>query len=156
MAAFPTKRFDRKEGLRVPMQSLAAFTGADFRSPESLDYVNFLRATHKCTNDVREKALAFERVVFNIAFNNRDDHPKSFAYIMDVMGEALEIEREHLLDLAQEAEVGAEAAAQIIERFCKVTSRLSDLAERLYPGVITTETLHPLQNRIDHNIELLG
>jgi serine/threonine-protein kinase HipA len=76
MAAFASKRFDRQDGLRVPMQSLAAFTGADFRSPGALDYVNFLRATHRCTNDVREKARAFERAVFNVAFHNRDDHPK--------------------------------------------------------------------------------
>ena len=60
-AAFASKRFDRHQDMRVPMQSLAAFIGADFRSPGTLDYVGFLRATGLCTNDVREKALAFER-----------------------------------------------------------------------------------------------
>lgn len=86
-AAFATQRFDRQGGLRVPMQSLAAFTGADFQTPGSLDYVNFLRATQICTNDVREKAVAFARAVFNVAFNNRDDHPKNFAYLMSQTGE---------------------------------------------------------------------
>ena len=182
MAAFATKRFDRQNDLRVPMQSLAAFTGADFRSPGALDYVNFLRATHKCSNDVREKAVAFERIVFNVAFNNRDDHPKNFAYIMspggdwklapaydvtfcegpggyhqmDVMGEALEIGRENLLNLAVEAEVNAATAADIIDRFCEVASRLSAMAESLYPGVITQETLRTIQQRIDQNIGLLA
>ncbi|WP_322846207.1 type II toxin-antitoxin system HipA family toxin [Pseudomonas sp. B33.4] len=182
MAAFATKRFDRQNDLRVPMQSLAAFTGADFRSPGALDYVNFLRATHKCSNDVREKAVAFERVVFNVAFNNRDDHPKNFAYIMspggdwklapaydvtfcegpggyhqmDVMGEALEIGREHLLNLAVEAEVNAATAADIIDRFCEVASRFSAMAKSLYPGVITQETLRTIQQRIDQNIGLLA
>lgn len=182
MAAFATKRFDRKGHLRVPMQSLAAFTGADFRSPGSLDYVSFLRATHKCTNDVREKALAFERAVFNVVFNNRDDHPKNFAYIMspagdwklapaydvtfcegpggyhqmDIMGEALEIGREHLLNLAMEAEVETKTAAQIIDGFCKVASGFSDTAERWYPGVISKDTLRTIQNRIDHNIGLMS
>lgn len=182
MAAFATKRFDRQNDLRVPMQSLAAFTGADFRSPGALDYVNFLRATHKCSNDVREKAAAFERVVFNVAFNNRDDHPKNFAYIMspggdwklapaydvtfcegpggyhqmDVMGEALEIGRENLLNLAVEAEVNAATAADIIDRFCEVASRFSAMAEGLYPGVITQETLRTIQQRIDQNIGLLA
>jgi serine/threonine-protein kinase HipA len=182
MAAFATKRFDRQNDLRVPMQSLAAFTGADFRSPGALDYVNFLRATHKCSNDVREKAVAFERVVFNVAFNNRDDHPKNFAYIMspggdwklapaydvtfcegpggyhqmDVMGEALEIGREHLLNLAVEAEVNAATAADIIDRFCEVASRFTAMAESLCPGVITQETLRTIQQRIDQNIGLLA
>ena len=82
LAAFASKRFDRQGDQRVPMQSLAAFTGADYQSPGALDYVNFLRATQLCTNDVREKAFAFERAVFNVAFNNRDDHPKNFSYLM--------------------------------------------------------------------------
>ncbi|SNY05735.1 serine/threonine-protein kinase HipA [Pseudomonas sp. LAMO17WK12:I6] len=181
MAAFASKRFDRQDGLRVPMQSLAAFTGADFRSPGALDYVNFLRATQRCTNDVREKARAFERAVFNVAFHNRDDHPKNFAYTMsrtgdwklapaydvtfcegpggyhqmDVMGEALEIDRKAMLGLAEEAEVGAYEAGVIIERFCDVSSQFSTVANDLYPGVITQETLRTIQSRIDHNIKLL-
>ncbi|MER8149735.1 HipA domain-containing protein, partial [Acinetobacter baumannii] len=81
-AAFATKRFDRKQGMRVPMQSLAAFTGANYQLAGSMDYVNFLRATQRCTNDVREKTHAFARVLFNVIFNNRDDHPKNFAYLM--------------------------------------------------------------------------
>ncbi|MHA3737613.1 type II toxin-antitoxin system HipA family toxin [Pseudomonas sp. Eth.TT006] len=181
MAAFASKRFDRQDGLRVPMQSLAAFTGADFRSPGSLDYVNFLRATQRCTNDVREKALAFERAVFNVVFNNRDDHPKNFAYTMsstgdwklapaydvtfcegsggyhqmDVMGEALEIDRKAMFGLAAEAEVSANDAGLIIERFCHVSSQFSALANDLYPDLITQETLRTIQDRIDHNIALL-
>ena len=48
------------------MQSLAAFTGADFKSPSRLDYSNFLRATHFCTNDIRGKVIAFKRFIFNV------------------------------------------------------------------------------------------
>jgi serine/threonine-protein kinase HipA len=181
MAAFATKRFDRHDGLRVPMQSLAAFTGADFKSPGVLDYVNFLRATQLCTNDVREKRLAFERAVFNVAFNNRDDHPKNFAYVMsasgawklapaydvtfcegpggyhqmDVMGEALAINRESLLRLANEAEVSEEIASGIIDRICDEASRFASLAQRMYPQAITQETLQTIQQRIDENVGLL-
>jgi len=181
LAAFATKRFDREGDLRVPMQSLAAFTAADFQNAGALDYVNFLRATHLCTNDVREKALAFERVVFNVAFNNRDDHPKNFAYIMsksgqwalapaydvtfcegpggyhqmDVMGEALEIGREAMLDLAEEAEVSVETADGIITRFCEVADQFATMAETMYPGVITQDTLQTIQKRIDENVERL-
>ncbi|UDI94232.1 type II toxin-antitoxin system HipA family toxin [Pseudomonas sp. IAC-BECa141] len=181
LAAFATKRFDREDNLRVPMQSLAAFTAADFQNAGALDYVNFLRATHLCTNDVREKALAFERVVFNVAFNNRDDHPKNFAYIMsksgqwtlapaydvtfcegpggyhqmDVMGEALEIGRKAMLDLAEEAEVSTEPADGIIARFCEVADQFATMAEKMYPGIITQDTLRTIQKRIDENVERL-
>lgn len=181
LAAFATKRFDRQDGLRIPMQSLAAFTGADFQSPGVLDYVNFLRATQLCTNDVREKACAFERAVFNVAFNNRDDHPKNFAYVMvptgewklapaydvtfcegpggyhqmDVMGEALAVNREAMLSLAREAEVSQQTAADIIDRVCEVAIKFAAIAESGYPKAISLNTLEIIQDRINQNIGLL-
>jgi serine/threonine-protein kinase HipA len=181
LAAFASKRFDRHDDQRVPMQSLAAFTGADYKSPGALDYVNFLRATQLCTNDVREKAFAYERAVFNVAFNNRDDHPKNFAYLMsptgswtlapaydvtfcegpggyhqmDVMGEALAIGRSGMLRLAEEAEVLAEIAERTIDRVCDVACRFAAIADKLYPQLITRDTLRIIQGRIDQNIDLL-
>ncbi|KVP02895.1 toxin HipA [Burkholderia ubonensis] len=181
LAAFATRRFDRHDGLRVPMQSLAAFTGADYKTAGTLDYVNFLRATQICTNDLREKALAYERAVFNVTFNNRDDHPKNFAYIMspsgewklapaydvtfcegpggyhqmDVMGEALAIDRKAMLSLADEAEISADVAGGIIDRFCDVASQFAAMTENLFPGGVTQDTLHVIQARIDDNIDLL-
>ncbi|MCH4813815.1 type II toxin-antitoxin system HipA family toxin [Vreelandella neptunia] len=180
-AAFASQRFDRQNGLRVPMQSLAVFTGADYQSPGALDYVNFLRATQLCTNDVREMAFAFERAVFNIAFNNRDDHPKNFAYLMsstgqwqlapaydvtfcegpggyhqmDVMGEALAIDRAALLQLAEEAEVSAQDALPIIDTISEVASQFSAIANSLLPQSIRGETLRMIQYRIDENLALL-
>ncbi|KVP84072.1 toxin HipA [Burkholderia ubonensis] len=181
LAAFATRRFDRHDGLRVPMQSLAAFTGADYKTAGALDYVNFLRATQICTNDLREKALAYERAVFNVTFNNRDDHPKNFAYIMspsgewklapaydvtfcegpggyhqmDVMGEALAIDRQAMLSLADEAEISADVAGGIVDRFCDVASQFAAMTENLFPGGVTQDTLHAIQARIDDNIDLL-
>ncbi|WP_336798333.1 type II toxin-antitoxin system HipA family toxin [Erwinia aphidicola] len=182
-AAFASKRFDRQNGLRVPMQSLAAYTGANYQVPGALDYTSFLRATQLCTNDVRQKALAFERVVFNIVFNNRDDHPKNFAYTMthngqwqlapaydvtwcegpggyhqmDVMGEALQIGREHLLALAeQEAELSSQQAGNIIAKCCDVAAGFALKAGDMFPGQITGETLCTLQARMDDNIKRLG
>ncbi|QEI08677.1 type II toxin-antitoxin system HipA family toxin [Pigmentiphaga aceris] len=181
-AAFATKRFDRQAGMRVPMQSLAAFTGADFRVPGTLDYVNFLRATQLCTNDVRERALAFQRAVFNVVFNNRDDHPKNFAYLMsatgdwilapaydvtfcegpggyhqmDVLGEALEISRGSLLKLGeQEAGLSGHAAGDIIDQICGVASTFKTTAQRGFPGQIRPDTLSHIQGRIDENIRRL-
>lgn len=181
-AAFASKRFDRHYGQRVPMQSLAAFTGANYQLAGSLDYVNFLRATQICTNDVREKARAFARVLFNVIFNNRDDHPKNFAYLMaengqwalapafdvtfnegpggyhqmDVMGEALDIGRQHLEALGQqEAELtNAQIDAMIIS-YSAVGKAFSDIARASYPGQITEETLNDIQRQIDNNIARL-
>lgn len=181
LAAFASKRFDRQNGLRVPMQSLAAFTGADYRTPGVLDYVSFLRATQICTNDVREMSRAFKRALFNVAFNNRDDHPKNFAYIMspegqwrlapaydvtfcegprgyhqmDVMGEALTISREHMLRLAEEAEVPKDVAGTMIDNMCEVASQFTVIAERMYPQAITRDALCMIQHRIDENVAQL-
>lgn len=182
LAAFASKRFDRQDDLRIPMQSLAAFAGADYRSPGVLDYVNFLRATQMCTNDVREMALAFERAVFNVAFNNRDDHPKNFSYIMsqdgqwrlspaydvtfcegpggyhqmDVMGEALAISRAQMLRLAEEAEVPVDVAGRIIDGICEVASQFATVAANLFPQTITQDTLRTIQDRIDQNVARLS
>ncbi len=181
LAAFASKRFDRHNGQRVPMQSLATFTGADYKSPGALDYVNFLRATQICTNDVREKAFAFERAIFNVAFNNRDDHPKNFAYLMspsgewklapaydvtfcegpggyhqmDVMGEALAVDRTGIRRLAEEAEVSEVRSKDIIDRICDVASQFASIANNLFPQMITRDTLHMIQGRIEQNLNLL-
>lgn len=178
LAAFASKRFDRHDGLRVPMQSLAAFTGANYRTPGTLDYVSFLRATQMCTNDVREMGVAFKRCVFNVAFNNRDDHPKNFAYIMaqdgqwslapaydvtfcegpsgyhqmDVMGEALAISRAQMLRLAEEAEVFQNVAGIMIDEICEVASQFTDIAEKMHLREITQDTLRTIQGRIDQNV----
>lgn len=180
-AAFASKRFDRLNDLRIPIQSLAAFTGADYQSPGALDYVNFLRATHLCTNDVREMASAFERIVFNVAFNNRDDHPKNFAYLMsptgqwklapaydvtfcegpggyhqmDVMGEALGIHRTALLRLAEDAEISAQNANILIDTIIEVAGQFSVNANKLLPKSIRPATLQMIQRRIDQNLALL-
>ncbi|MCU6663375.1 type II toxin-antitoxin system HipA family toxin [Silvania hatchlandensis] len=182
-AAFATKRFDRKWGMRVPMQSLAAFTGANYQLAGSMDYVNFLRATQLCTNDVREKTHAFARVLFNVIFNNRDDHPKNFAYLMsstgswslapafdvtfcegpggyhqmDVMGEALDISKAQILRLGiDEAELSKADVIQWIARISAVAAGFSTKARDRLPGQIREETLRYIQSLIDQNISRLS
>ena len=180
-AAFASQRFDRQDDLRIPMQSLASFTGADYRAPGALDYVNFLRATRLCTNDVREMAYAFERAVFNVVFNNRDDHPKNFAYLMspagqwklapaydvtfsegpggyhqmDVMGQALAVDRAALLRLAEEAEVPVQNANHTIEAISEVASQFTAIADRLLAQAISPSTLRMIQGRMSQNLALL-
>lgn len=183
LTAFASKRFYRQHSIRIPMQSLAAFTGADFTSPGSLDYSNFLRAAHFCTNDVREKAIVFKRAVFNVVFNNRDDHCKNFSFLMsqngqwklapaydvtfcegpggyhqmDIMGEALDIPRQALVKRgSKEADLSVKEVDEIIGSICEVTRRFTRITRDLLPEQIRSETLQIIQNRIGHNIYLLN
>src|SRR6202035_3474580 len=125
LSAFGIERFDRLDGMRIPMHTAAGAAHVDFRIPQ-LDYVALLRLTQFITRDTREVLQAFERCVFNVVFNNRDDHSKNFSFRMDqdgrwmfspaydltfsegprrehqmdICGEARAPARQHLLDLA--------------------------------------------------------
>jgi serine/threonine-protein kinase HipA len=142
LAAFGVARFDREQGLRVPVHSLAGLLQVDFRLPGSADYTALLRATRLLTRDEREVEKAYARAVFNVLFHNRDDHPKNIAWRlgrdrrwrlapafdlsfsegprgqhhMDVCGEAAAVERRHLLRLAAEGGVAPKAAEAAIDR----------------------------------------
>ena len=75
---------------------------------------------------------------------------------MDVMGEALHIDRKRLLSLGmEEAELSAQTAAYMIDNMCHVASSFTASAEHLLPGRITPDTLRTVQQRIDDNIRLL-
>jgi len=135
-------RFDREQGLRVPVHSLTGLLQVDFRLPGSADYTALLRATRLLTRDEREVEKAYARAVFNVLFHNRDDHPKNFAWRlgqdrrwrlaptfdltfnegpmgqhhMDVCGESHAVERGHLLRLASEGGVATKTAEATIDR----------------------------------------
>lgn len=74
---------------------------------------------------------------------------------MDVMGEALAIDRATLLRLAEEAEVPAQNANRTIDAISEVASQFSAIADRLLPQAISPATLRLLQSRIDQNLALL-
>ena len=67
------------------MISLAGAIEAPPHVPR-IDYDGFLRATLAITRDVRDVEEAFRRMVFNVLANNRDDHSRQHAYLMDVAG----------------------------------------------------------------------
>lgn len=142
LAAFGVARFDREQGLRVPVHSLAGLLQVDFSLPGSTDYTAFLRATRLLTRDEREVQKAYARAVFNVLFHNRDDHPKNVAWRlgrdrrwrlapaydltfsdgpggqhhMDVCGEGAAISRDTLLRLAREGGVPLKPAESVIAR----------------------------------------
>lgn len=141
LAAFGIARFDVAGPMRIPAHTLAGLLHADFRQVGSVDYTTFLRATRFLTRDEREVQKAFQRTVFNVLFNNRDDHPKNLSFLlgqdrrwglspaydltfcagpaghhqMDVCGETLCIRRVHLQQLAAQCALDQRWAEQVIE-----------------------------------------
>ena len=152
-AALGIERFDLVQGQRVPIHSLAGFLHSDFRIPSAVDYTTFLRATRMLTRDEREVQKAFERAVFNVLFHNRDDHPKNLAFRMDaqrhwklapcfdltysqspggehqmdVCGEGLNIQRSHLMQLAQNGGLDQRWALQRLDGMLDVVDQWREL-----------------------------
>lgn len=155
LAAFGVQRFDRVQGLRVPMHSMAGLLHIDFRIPGAASYGDWLAATRRLTHSQREVEIAFARVVFNVVFHNRDDHPKNFAWLlsresrwevspafdltfsdgprgqhhMDVEGYGDAIPRSALLTLAQKHGIESTDAHEVIDRVLKVVDALRSSAE---------------------------
>jgi serine/threonine-protein kinase HipA len=173
LSAFGIERFDRFEGMRIPMHTAAGAAHVDFRIPQ-LDYIALLRLTRFMTRDAREVLQAFERCVFNVMFNNRDDHSKNFSFLMgkdgrwqfspaydltfsegpngehqmDICGEARAPAREHLLQLAKKTDIAERAVAQTIERIATVAENFGDFVGDL---PIRIETLKSIEKAVKLN-----
>lgn len=154
LASFGIERFDRANGQRVPIHTLAGLLNIDFRVP-SVGYETLLRATAFITRSERELEKAFERCVFNVIFNNRDDHAKNFSFRMneqmhwelapcydltynegpsgehqmDILGEGRLPSKRHLLELATRNGLKARWATQVIERISEVAGTFSEVAK---------------------------
>lgn len=153
LGGFGIARFDRCDGMRVPIQTLAGYLNVTIAVP-SAGYQELLRATRHLTNSMREVSKAFERCVFNVIFNNRDDHAKNFSFRMtdafawelapcydltfsqgpggehqmDVMGEGRAPAKSHLLRLAAANDIPPGQALAIIERIAGVALDLGPVA----------------------------
>lgn len=163
LAGFGIERFDVKDGMRVPVHTLAGFMHANFRLPSSVDYLTFLRATRFITRRQVEVDKAFERAVFN----NRDDHAKNLSYRMgrdcawrlapgydltycegpggehqmDVCGEGRHITRANLPDLARQGGVDAAFAQAAMDRALAVAQTFTASARRHAIRPATVKTL---------------
>ncbi len=178
LACFGIARFDMEAGQRVPVHTLAAALHANFRLPSSVDYTTFLRVTRLFTRDECEVEKAFERAVFNMVFNNRDDHGKNFSFRlgrdrrwtlapcydlsfnegpggehqMDFCGEGRAPAREHLLRLAHQGGVAPRFATATLERITDVARTFNTLAGE-HP--IRSRTLRTLRAAIEQNCRRL-
>lgn len=178
LSAFGIERFDRLNGMRIPMHTAAGAAHVDFRVPQ-LDYTGLLRLTRLMTRDEREVVQAFERCVFNVIFNNRDDHSKNFSFVfekegrwrfspgydltfsegpngehqMDICGEARAPGRRNLLDLARQVGIYEQTAVEIIERIAAVADRLREFSGE-FP--IRKETLKRIEKAVRLNLERMA
>ena len=173
LAAFGIERFDRVDAMKVPMHTAAGAAHADFRHPQ-LDYVELLRLTKLMTRDIREVQQAFEHCVFNVVFNNRDDHAKNFSFLltktgewkfspaydltfsegpggehqMDICGEAKFPAREHLLELAIKTGLSKQDAIEAIDRISEVPTALANFVGDL---PISKKTLSAIEKAVTAN-----
>ena len=79
------RRFDRREGRRIPyMSALTAIEASDNEPPSYLEIVEFLRREGSRVNeDLRQ---LWRRIVFNMLVSNTDDHLRNHGFLRDPNG----------------------------------------------------------------------
>ena len=85
-AHFLSKRFDRKVGKKVHMQTLCGIAHFDYRLHRAYSYeqaFNVMRALRLTYLEAREM---FRRMVFNVVVRNQDDHTKNISFLMEEDG----------------------------------------------------------------------
>jgi serine/threonine-protein kinase HipA len=178
LAGFGVARFDIDDGRRVPVHTLAGLLHADIRFP-STDYTSFLRVTRMLTRDEREVQKAFARAVFNVVFNNRDDHARNFSYRLgqdrrwrlspcydltfsdgpngehqtDVCGEGRRVTRAHLLKLASQGGIDAPVASAAIDH---VAAQAGCFRELAHDHPIRRATVQRIASVIEANRTAVG
>lgn len=79
---FGVKRFDRMENRRFHVHTFGNMLHVDFRIP-SMDYEELFKVIKILTENHQETLRGFRQMIFNLLANNRDDHVKNFAFMMD-------------------------------------------------------------------------
>ena len=177
LSAFGIARFDVEADMRVPVHTLAGVLHANFQT--AVDYTTFLRITRMLTHDVREVERAYERAVFNVVFNNRDDHAKNVSFrlgrdqrwrlapcydltfsegpsgehFMDICGEGRHVKRSDLLELAKQGGLERDWAADVIDRFVEHAGNFRNTAAA--GGEIRPATIKHVDSAIQANRKLL-
>ncbi|MDE6770869.1 MAG: type II toxin-antitoxin system HipA family toxin, partial [Muribaculaceae bacterium] len=73
---FITRRFDRKNGEKIHMQTLAAI------NPEARSYEELMDTCRNLGLTESELQEVYRRLVFNVLANNTDDHNKNFSFLL--------------------------------------------------------------------------
>jgi serine/threonine-protein kinase HipA len=80
------RRFDLVGEQRLHLHSLGGLDHADFNTPGSYSYEQYLRVILELGLPPAAINDAFRRMCFNIAAVNQDDHVKNFAFLMSPEG----------------------------------------------------------------------
>jgi len=156
---FAIKRFDRINGNKIHMHSLASMVLVDFNIPLHYSYDEALRVVRFVTKDKRAVEEFYTRVVFNIVARNQDDHAKNTSFLMNstgewslspaydityangagftknhqmsILGKINNFTREDLLQLAKNNDIKNTKAIAIINEVSRVISSFYNRAEAL-------------------------
>ncbi len=79
---FGIKRFDRQFNQRFHVHTFGNVIHSNFRIPEC-DYETLLKVTLDLTKNHEDVKRIFRQMVFNVLANNRDDHVKNFAFMIN-------------------------------------------------------------------------
>lgn len=173
---FMTRRFDRRNGRKLHMQTLAAI------NPEANSYEDLMATCRALELSEKEMKEVFRRLVFNVMANNTDDHNKNFSFLLEkggkwklapaydltfvfnrygsgpetyhifsLYGKTSDINKEDLLDFAKENNIrGAEA---VISEVGNALSKFPALAEKYK---IPTSWRHIIQRTLRENLSNFG
>jgi len=181
LSAFGAKRFDRCKNSKIPLHTAAGALNSNFRLP-SVDYISLLRLTRLMTKDQREVEKAFLQCVFNVTFNNRDDHAKNFSFLldakknwklspaydltfnsgpggehqMDICGEGKNPSKEHLLHLASKTGIDKKKALIYLDKVCGVALKFKAYAkDKEKDREIRSETISDIDRAIQSHLKRL-
>ena len=85
-AHFLTRRFDRKKGRKLHMQSLCGMAHFDFNMAGGYSYEQAFEVMRRLRLSKAEAIQQYRRMVFNVIARNQDDHTKNIAFLMDADG----------------------------------------------------------------------
>lgn len=150
---FLTKRFDRKNGEKIHLQTLAAI------NPDARSYEDLIATCRELSISESEIEKLFALMVFNIIANNTDDHNKNFSFLLEengpwrmapaydvtfifntngtgpnlerrlsVGGKISDISKSDLLDFAKQNDI--KNATAIINRVAEAIGKFNEFADR--------------------------
>ena len=77
---FAVERFDRIQGTKIHVVSVAGLLRADYRTP-CIDYYAIFQLCNVLTRNMQEMWKLYRLMVFNFLIGNKDDHAKNFAFL---------------------------------------------------------------------------
>ncbi len=85
-AHFLTRRFDRRNGHKIHLQSLCGLAHFDFNQAGAYGYEQVFAAMRRLRLSKAEAVQQYRRMVFNVIARNQDDHTKNIAFVMNSKG----------------------------------------------------------------------